>query len=1306
MDMTVAVVNDAAQNAAAMAEKTSQQLDAPELQRPSSPRPDVQNNATLVDEHPPEHGLHQVNGTAEMGKGNDILDESQHAVAEIPNGPSATDAHLPAQAWNGTSVEDLVQQALNQTSLAETGSDPHLPADLRGLQDPFHEPWGSTLAPAVTIDPNAELPFPNESTIESETPYLDSAPSISEAEAPRIQAFAKLEFDDGSFYMNTYSVELGRDIRAARLAAQRDFETPIKPEGTPKAKSSSGADVSQTPQRPRPDGSVVMGSVVSERGGIMGLDSQEMAHMKRKKKSKKSKSESSSSRHVSRKNSINQAGPQKDYQSLAMQSVLPDSTLDAQPVDPVSHLPSPDECPLIPVHPPAASGDVTDGHRGISRKHVKIAFNFDKHLFELEVKGKNGAFLDDHWYGPGDIQPLKSGSNIQIGTVGVRFLLPDVALGETGAESYASNAADDTRMSFDFEDAQDSVDMSDSGESDEDSSSSLDSSEEPRARPRVKSGTQIDEEEEEESSDAAAEEADTRPKVKVKLKFGKKDVERAEKAEAAEAAKLQKIREKRDKEERKAKEKRERREAKEKDRDEEREKKVKEEPAATNVAQIIGPDGQPMIPPKRRGPGRPPKDGIMSKREKALIAREAKMAAKAQAQGLEPSQLAPPMPVAKPSTDSDPGAPQEEKPEKRKYTKRKKPGEEGYEGPEPGEGSTEPGLDSSVPPAPKKEKPPKPPRSPSPVWDESKLTEEDMAKPQQSYVVLIHEALTNSKTGAMSLPQIYRAIERKYPYYKLRVTTQGWQSSVRHNLSQHHAFQKLERDGKGWMWGVVPGVSIEKERKRRPSPPPQPTQPYMQQPPPGMPPHQYPVQQPNGYRPMPPGQQGMPPNTYQGPYQPPRQPWQPGMPPPTVNVPMPPQAAPPPTNYRSPYATSNSNSQAPQAPSQLPPPIQQGNGQDGFYSNSPIRQSQPPPPHQPQQQPPPQPPAKSANFLPPQTSQPQPPPQPRQSAPPQPEFGQEVLGAIDRFKQLLMETCPELLVTTAINRVLNRPPPTQTPLSDRENSQVKAIMGALQNMLGNMKLEQNRTSTPQSQAQQGQAARQGSQSQTPAPHLQPPPPPPPQQTQGPATGVFQKQIPYQYQPPAQHQQASAAPPQQSQQQSQQPNGDAQQKGMQPSSQQLPAAPSSDAPTQPTSSANTANGVNGIPLQSGPPAITEKPQSSSSHISPTPAITQAAAAQSSTASDTQPPDSHLQTPSVAPPQPQHQPPSQEPPQPASQQQSPTHDPPQHTSPVPEPAPPSKQHEPSPSSIAGMKRDRSPEMERGLEREQPALKRVVA
>jgi pSer/pThr/pTyr-binding forkhead associated (FHA) protein len=117
---------------------------------------------------------------------------------------------------------------------------------------------------------------------------------------------------------------------------------------------------------------------------------------------------------------------------------------------------------------------------------------------------------------------------------------------------------------------------------------------------------------------------------------------------------------------------------------------------------------------------------------------------------------------------------------------------------------------------PRKEKPPPKPRklrTPSPEINEADLPPESLIKPNISYVVMIHEAIMNSAEKVLSLPQIYKAIEAKYPYYKFKVTTQGWQSSVRHNLGQHKAFYKVDRAGKGWLWGIVDGVSIEKEKK-------------------------------------------------------------------------------------------------------------------------------------------------------------------------------------------------------------------------------------------------------------------------------------------------------------------------------------------------------------------------------------------------------------------------------------------------------------------------------------------------------------
>ncbi|MCJ1254025.1 hypothetical protein MMC24_001839 [Lignoscripta atroalba] len=874
-------------------------------------------------------------------------------------------------------------------------------------------------------------PLPPNRVLTSESPFLESAPSIADSESPRIQAFAKLEFDDGQFYMNTWSVELGRDICAARVAIEKDLETVQDPEVEARKRSTSSGDAPQTPGKyRREDGRKLASSIVSESGGIMGVDMQDLEP--RRPKTKKSKSTTSSSRNVSRKNSGFFPTRQTDYQSLAMAS-LSGSAFGAHPVDPLSPLPSPAECPLVPIHPPTVAEGGPTGHRGISRKHVKIAYNFEKRLFELEIYGRNGAFVDEKFYSAGDIQPLKSGSYIQISGIGIRFVLPDAALGETGAEGVlGSDPASGGKMSFDFEDGRgESITMADSSES---GSSENDDSSRPDDEKAVKSEEVIETAEVESES----------PEVEEKL-----------------APKPKKQQTQRSKEVARSK-----------------------------------PDPKPdpvVPPPKRKGPGRPPKNGIISKREQALLARQAKEAAKAAALKDASSKSGAGRVVLGKGCNGPEAeriSPQP-KPEKRKYTKRKKSEGEGVEQQDVRETTEqtdsappEHALGSAVPPKPPKEKkPPKPPRSPSPVFDEATLTPEQLAKPQQSYVVLIHEALTNSKTGAMSLPQIYRAIERRYPFYKLRVQTQGWQSSVRHNLGQHPAFRKIERDGKGWMWGLVPEISIEKEKKRRPSPPPLPPQNYYAQ---GSQMYRHPYPYP-----------GMPPPNGQthGPIAHPAYGMHPGMPPGQGHPPYPNQPgpilgpnglpfplAPPPgdsnATYQSPYQPAPPSQPPPPPP---PPAIPQPqpsptNGLNEMQNNG---QDRPPPqlpsipqpnPRLPSQSPAPQPPM-------PQTAQLPPPPLPSNN-----NIGHDVLQAVGKFKTALIASMPdkvygEKIVTSAINRTLGIQPASSA--SGKEDPQEKAIMQALSGMLGNL--------SKKTQEAQRQAS-----------NPPPPPPPPVSQNQNPA----------------------------------------------------------------------------------------------------------------------------------------------------------------------------------------------------------------
>lgn len=544
----------------------------------------------------------------------------------------------------------------------------------------------------------------------------DGTQSVAASEQQnQIQAFAKLEFDDGEFYMNTYAVELGRDIRAARIAAQRELPVPRK------RSASDGGSVRSS--RSRKDPSRRYG-VVSETGGVIGVDPL-TSDQEKDSTRMKAKSPSSSSQQLSRKSSLNM--PKVDYNALALES-LPEGALGSMNTESGVALPSPDLTPLIPIHPPTSVDGFSTGHKSISRKHIRIAFNFESHLFEVKVLGVNGVFIDEEWYAQGEVQPLVSGSVLQIGTVGIRFVLPDVPPGETGAEM--------AEGSDPLSGVQVNLDMTDSYEGE--------------------------------------------------------DVAHVEHRN--------------------------------------RRRKISDLPTTAKIANYTPTAAEDMPKPKRKGPGRPPKNGIISKREQALLARQAREDAKAAAEG----DLRPSMARSKgKSGKAELGASNLQPNGKRKYTKRKRIGADLEQHVRESTEQTDSMAPDGGAPKPKeKSKPIKPPRSPSPVFDESKLTPEQLAKPQQSYVVLIHEALSNSKTGQMSLPQIYRAIERRYPFFKLRVQTQGWQSSVRHNLSQHAAFKKIERDGKGWMWGLVPEVSIEKEKKRRATPPPQPQQQYYQHPPP------------------------------------------------------------------------------------------------------------------------------------------------------------------------------------------------------------------------------------------------------------------------------------------------------------------------------------------------------------------------------------------------------------------------------------------------------------------------------------------
>ncbi|KIW61431.1 hypothetical protein PV05_01552 [Exophiala xenobiotica] len=646
-------------------------------------------------------------------------------------------------------------------------------------------------------------PFdPSQATLIGEEPLTmtqgESQPPIPsqdpQPERREIEAFAKIEFEDGNYYITTYACELGRDAFAYRAALTRAEQA--RQAGQDAAQSSSGRRSGLSEAVPRPGESQVQGSVVSEAGGFGGVDEapllQNGEHDDGHPMDSHSSERSGGSVVKPQEVLINPPLIPFDYHKMAERQAQLEHEHDPEPDNeqpaPVTadHIPDAHNCPLIPIHAMRNfQKSEVENHRSISRRHVKIQWDFDKECFQMKVLGRNGAFLDDQYLQRGSVKRLRDGSKIQISNVWMSFRLP-------------SQNAEPASEESEHEEAH------------------------PSPPPQRSTSPTSDEIERSASPPRGG-------KTKLKITLNT----------------------------------------------------APQKPSHGTPDPLVGPDGQPM-PPKKRGPGRPPKDGVMSNRERKEREKAAKDAAAKAANG---GKTPPPLmkgKFPKPAMIKEEPMPVDSKPEKRKYKKRKRPGEDGDVVPSIEGGEIDVLSETETPPVKKARQS----KSPSPDYPAAEtLNEEQLARPSEPYARLIYDILIDVHPQALPLKLIYRALKLKFPFFVHRVDSEGWQSSVRHNLNQewNKLFEKDKKEGKGWAWKAIPGaLQPQAERRRaaqqaaasKPKPNPAPRQHSQQGPPPplnwqnnmsypqqnGMPPRGAPptffAQAPNGSMPPPPN--GMP----------------------------------------------------------------------------------------------------------------------------------------------------------------------------------------------------------------------------------------------------------------------------------------------------------------------------------------------------------------------------------------------------------------------------------------------------------------
>lgn len=201
---------------------------------------------------------------------------------------------------------------------------------------------------------------------------------------------------------------------------------------------------------------------------------------------------------------------------------------------------------------------------------------------------------------------------------------------------------------------------------------------------------------------------------------------------------------------------------------------------------------------KRKGPGRPPANGVISKRALSEMIKAKKLKEGVFSGSDPPAELI----KATPTNDAD-----DESAAKAKAKKRKR---------------SESAADTKAAEGDRK-KPDEPPRSPSPTEDQ--FTPAQLEKPELTYALMIYKILKDVQPTQLNLQQLYKEVKNRWPYFRFKKDTTGWESSVRHTIKQHY-FKQGERDGKGYKYTVNADVEPPTQKSKPAPTSTQPT-PYM-----------------------------------------------------------------------------------------------------------------------------------------------------------------------------------------------------------------------------------------------------------------------------------------------------------------------------------------------------------------------------------------------------------------------------------------------------------------------------------------------